>query len=668
MDSAKLWSVAGTEVPLHPWLKTIEVAFLEVRDEEVVPGDLHGGAVGRRHPSGRSASHIMGSSAFESLGVGSSHPFSSSSAKRVAHTDAHPFDAASTRGARLDRGSAAATAVGTFFAGLIQGFERTGHQVAQKPGPRTDLLFVPAAFLRAVPWRKAPFFVGRARFRLKRGAVVCTVVPVERSMLAEALRVIEEAARGSDAEGIEALRFDGLAPTSPTLLLQQARRIRPLVALARVVQAQSKAIRTILLVHSEDGTPLWCWLFDLVGARPRVWLTIRGDAGHRRSQGQSEAGYWLSERQEEADYGSSQGQLGAGADAGVCCVWEDRSVASAREPRGASSDACHPRRFSSGSRDSYSAEGAAADSLGGVLDPYTEIALRLVTAISARDVTDHVFLEDRIDPQVWNSLGSVTALLSASRQLGRRGFFAPPVKISELVKVPVVGRIIAEQYSEGCYATYEPSLQAQVVTATGSERVVYKGEIAPDDLVAVVGVREDMTGAVVWPVGGRHKVAPSSEAVELYAIDSQLPRVHWRGVGMVPVIRSKLHGHCGVASFDPSKVEYVPIDESYQYFPVSCGTDAQARALIRAFSQAESLQNPDDPRPVAFTVLPGHGSVFVEKWDPDLQPLQLLWELMDERSIVVDFTGVPQGPFSYVESDGQMLAAESMRVDDLEML
>lgn len=661
MDRAKLWSVAGTEASIHPWLKTVEVAFLEVREDEVAPGDLHGGTVGMSHPSDRSASQALGSNTAESLGAGSSRSLPSSSPEPFDPRAAHPLDATSTRGDRLDaapthgprldpspspsfgssgprvdrtppidRGSAAAAAVRTFFSELMQGFERTGHQVAQKPGPRTDLLFVPAPFLRPVPWRKAPFFVGRARFRLKRGAVVCTVVPAERSMLAEALRVIDEAARGSEADATAALRFDGLAPTSPAVLLQQARRIGSLVALARVVQAQSKAIRTILLVHSEDGTPLWCWLFDLVGARPRIWLTARGEAGHSRS--------------------------------------EVLSVDGAHEPGGASSEAFRPRRLSSGSHDSFRPGGAAADSLGGMGDPYAEIALRLVTAVSAREVTEHVFLEDRIDPQVWNSLSSVGALIRASRQLGTRGFFAPPVKISDLVKVPVVGRIIAEQYSEGCFATYDPSLQAQVVTATGSERVVHKGEITSDDLVAVVGVREDMTGAVVWPVGGRHKVVPSSEAVELYAIDSQLPRVHWRGVGTVPVIRSKLHGHCGVASFDPSKVEYVPIEDAYQHLPVSCGTDAQAQALIRAFSKAESLKNPDDPRSVAFTVLPGHGSVFVEKWNPDLQPLQLLWELMDEGSIVVDFAGVPQGPFSYVESDGRMVAVESMRADLLEML
>jgi hypothetical protein len=92
----------------------------------------------------------------------------------------------------------------------------------------------------------------------------------------------------------------------------------------------------------------------------------------------------------------------------------------------------------------------------------------------------------------------------------------------------------------------------------------------------------------------------------------------------------------------------------YQYYPVSCATDAQARGIEDAFSHSEALQNPDDPREVVFTVLPGHGTVIVEKWAPRTAPFEAIWRAMDLGYLQVD-RHVPQGPIEYVSGPGDRM-------------
>jgi hypothetical protein len=67
---------------------------------------------------------------------------------------------------------------------------------------------------------------------------------------------------------------------------------------------------------------------------------------------------------------------------------------------------------------------------------------------------------------------------------------------------------------------------------------------------------------------------------------------------------------------------------------------------VNAFSRSEALQNPEDPRRVIFTVLPGHGTVIVEKWVAGTAPFQTIWEAMDDGLLKVD-SKVPQGPIEY---------------------
>ncbi|MGQ0601504.1 MAG: hypothetical protein ACT4QE_07380, partial [Anaerolineales bacterium] len=238
----------------------------------------------------------------------------------------------------------------------------------------------------------------------------------------------------------------------------------------------------------------------------------------------------------------------------------------------------------------------------------------------------------------------------AGQQFGRRNFFTEMIRVQDMVALPAVGEAIASQYSEGCFATWDARLGALIATITGSARPVVKESITDDELAVITGARTDGLGAVVRHVEGKRNDPPSSEAVELIDMDGALPSVRVAGVS-VPAARSKLHGHRGVAAFNPRRVEFVPVDEPYYHYPVSCSTDAQARAIKAAFGRSQTLHDTADPRVVVFTVMPGHGVVLAEKWVPGNAPLQVLWEMMDSGDLQVD-NRVPQGLHTYAPGEG----------------
>ena len=284
---------------------------------------------------------------------------------------------------------------------------------------------------------------------------------------------------------------------------------------------------------------------------------------------------------------------------------------------------------------------------------YDDLVLRMVTAVSTHEVTDHEVVGEPIPPAVWRSLSTPAAMREAGRQLGLRQFFTEMVNVAQLVNVPAVPETVASQYSEGCFATWDPVLGALIATVTGSARPVQKYNLSDDDLAVIVAVRPDRQGAQVQHVEGKNNIKPSSEAVELIQMDGSLPRLRlgsdWQaGSGsQVPVVRSKLHGHRGVTRYDPRCVEHVPLEAAYYHYPVSCATEAQASAIVAAFARSEALQEPGDPRQVVFTLLPGHGVVIAEKWVPGKEPFQVIWEYMDSGVLQVS-SRVPQGPLTFV--------------------
>jgi len=281
---------------------------------------------------------------------------------------------------------------------------------------------------------------------------------------------------------------------------------------------------------------------------------------------------------------------------------------------------------------------------------YRDLATRIVTVMSTEEVTHHQVVGEPLAHKDWVASDGRKGMLEAGPALGRRDFFTQLVRISDLVQVPAVSQGVANQYSEGCFATWDPGLGALISTVTGSARPIEKDDLKDEDLAVVVGVRDDGLGALVRHVEDKRNDPPSSEAVELMDMDSLLPRVEIDGA-QVPVVRSKLHGHRGIGGFDPELVEYAPLDPPYYYYPVSCATSAQAEGIKGAFSRAQSLLNPNDPRQLAFTVLPGHGVIIAEKWTPGKAPFQQIWEAMDSGALQVD-NHVPQGVYEYRDNGG----------------
>lgn len=449
--------------------------------------------------------------------------------------------------------------------GLKRAFCRLGHQVQEVPDPNTDAILTTARFNEPVSWRESLLLFARQRFRLQRTPIVYTLVQVSpasfQAWLDHFARVLTR-----DPPDPADYEFAGLAPQAYRVLWEQGRRGGPILAVERVVQAQTKSIRVLLVVG--DDRPLAVYHFDLVGAHP-------------------------------------------------CSQAETPELL------------------------------------------YEDVVLRMVTTLSTREVNQHQVVGDPIPRGLWQQLRTPAAMGEAALQLGARRFFTEMVRIADLVQVPVVSDAVASQYSEGCFATWDPTINALIATVTGSARPVEKGKITEDDLAVIVGVRPDGLGALVRPVEGKRNDPPSTEAVEMMEMDRALPTIDldpsWGISTPVPVVRSKLHGHRGMAAYDPRWVEYVPLDAPYYRYPVSCGTDAQARGIRAAFARSEALQNPADARQVVFTVLPGHGVVIAEKWVPGKEPFQTIWEYMDSGALEVQNL-IPQGPMEYIPGgDGRMV-------------
>ena len=448
---------------------------------------------------------------------------------------------------------------------LFDRFDLMGHHVQDKPDDRVDVLVTTAPFGEPLGWREAVLFTCRRRFNLSHTPTIYSLIHVRPAQLQEQLDYFRAALAKENPDPAD-FAFPGLVPSAHYSLIEQGRRGGPIMSLVRLLQAQSKSIRIVLVVGDEH--PQAAYYFDLVGAHPRI-------------------------------------------------------------------EAVNPDFF------------------------YTDMVLRIATSVSTNEVTAHEVQRDPIPRSAWDMLSTPGAMRLAGRQLGQREFFTQMIRVADLVHVPSISEAVANQYSEGCFATWDPRLNGLITTVTGSTRPVAKDNLTDDELAVIVGVRPDGLGALVRHVESKRNDPPSSEAVELMDMDYALPKISlspdWGVEGSVPVVRSKLHGHRGIGAYDPAHVEFVHLDEPYYHYPVSCSTEAQARAIKAAFRRSEALQNPNDPRQVVFTVLPGHGIVVAEKWVAGAAPFQLLWEYMDSGSLRVA-NDVPQGPLDFIPG------AEGLRV------
>jgi len=446
---------------------------------------------------------------------------------------------------------------------LLAAFRAMGHTTQTEPDPAVDAVLTTARFGEQVPWREAPLFTARRRYQLEKTPTVFTLTHITTAEYAGMMERLAAALARQPLDPAD-FGFDGLSERAHHVLIEQGRRAGPILSLQRLVQAQTKSLRVLLLVG--DDRPWRVYHFDLAGAYPY-------------------------------------------------------------------SDAAAPDAF------------------------YQDIVLRMVTALSTREVSQHEVAGQPVPRAVWQQLSTPREMLTAGARFGERSFFTEMIRVADLVQVPAIGEAVAAQYSEGCYATWEPRLDALIATVTGRARPVNKDSITEDDLAVITGVRPDGLGALVRHVEGSRNLAASSEAVEMMAIDSALPMVHTElfpaDETRVPVVRSKVHGHRSIEGYDPRLVEYVPLAEPYQHFLVSCGTEAQAQGIRDAFTHSQALHNPDDPRCLVFTLLPGHGAVIAEKWQAGKAPFQLIWEAMDAGVLQVG-SRLPQGQIRYIQQESRM--------------
>ncbi len=291
-----------------------------------------------------------------------------------------------------------------------------------------------------------------------------------------------------------------------------------------------------------------------------------------------------------------------------------------------------------------------------------DVGPRVLAAVCSQEVKAHAFLDDPVPAEQWAGLRGPDAMIRAGNIFTEFGFFTTPFFVEKILGFRGISEAISAQYSEGCYAVYEPELGGMITTATGSSRLVDKRSISRADQAVIVGIRPGRDGAWVRPVAGLDPVMPSVEAVEMLSI-SQAVATHKRANAAgelvdVPNLRALLHGHLGVAAFDPVYVEAVQLDPLYYTQLVSCGTSALAHGSATAFARSEALRRLDDPRRLVFLEQPGHGVMVAEKWsdpDDDRDAFEIIHEYLRAGHLQMTLD-IPQGPIlweSFTDGDGR---------------
>jgi len=294
--------------------------------------------------------------------------------------------------------------------------------------------------------------------------------------------------------------------------------------------------------------------------------------------------------------------------------------------------------------------------------PFIEnMAHRILTAICAREVDQHLFLPDLLSKTAWEALATPEAMVKAGATFTEFGFFTTPVSVEKILGYRGLSDAISAQYSEGCYAVFEPDLPGLLTTATGSSRLVDKRSITRADQAIVMGLTPYRDGALVRSVAEMDRVVPSVEAVEMMGICAAVgshTRTDSRGDPVqVPNIRAILHGHLGVAAYDPAHIEAVLLEEPYYEHLVSCGTGALAQGTAAAFARSVALRDLTDPRQVVFLEQPGHGLVVVEKWVEGVAPFEAIHHCLCSGQMQLTMT-IPQGKVAWKEEGKQILKTQ----------
>jgi len=149
---------------------------------------------------------------------------------------------------------------------LLRRFQFLGHTVQDVPDERTDVILTTARFGEPLSWREGLLFSARRRFNLGRMPTLYTLVPIPKAEFQWLLDRFQAALVKEPPDPAD-YAFPGLSPQAYRVLWEQSRRGGPILALERLVQAQAKSIRILLVVG--DDHPIAVYHFDLVGAYPR---------------------------------------------------------------------------------------------------------------------------------------------------------------------------------------------------------------------------------------------------------------------------------------------------------------------------------------------------------------------------------------------------------------
>ncbi|MGW8250723.1 MAG: hypothetical protein ACWGO1_08785, partial [Anaerolineales bacterium] len=148
---------------------------------------------------------------------------------------------------------------------ILKHFQRQGHQVQELPDSNTTILLTTAPYGEPLSWRNSLQLVARARYRLDHNPLVFTLVHIQPDELSRMLTHFERALAKDSIDRTD-FDFPGLAQNSARVLYEQGRRGGPILALERLVQAQSMCLNILLLVGGKE--PIGVYHFDLVGAYP----------------------------------------------------------------------------------------------------------------------------------------------------------------------------------------------------------------------------------------------------------------------------------------------------------------------------------------------------------------------------------------------------------------
>ena len=148
---------------------------------------------------------------------------------------------------------------------LLDQFGRMGHHTQDTPDNDTDLIFTTATYGEPLSWRVAMLFTARRLFKLEELPTIYTLIPITSSQFDKAISHFETALQTSPPDPDDFL-FPGLSSISYRVLVEQGNRGGPILSLMRMIQAQSKCLRVLLVVG--DDQPERLYHFDLVGAYP----------------------------------------------------------------------------------------------------------------------------------------------------------------------------------------------------------------------------------------------------------------------------------------------------------------------------------------------------------------------------------------------------------------